>query len=72
MIIGGEIGAPVRNRTSISAFGGLRHIRWTTGAHYDSKGYYRGWGIKKQVKGERQIYYFRERFGCIERENWII
>ena len=27
------VGAPVGNRTPISGSGGLRHIRWTTGAH---------------------------------------
>lgn len=27
-------GAPAKNRTWISGFGGLRHIHWTTGANY--------------------------------------
>lgn len=26
-------GAPAKNRTWISGFGGLRHIHWTTGAY---------------------------------------
>src|SRR6476659_217839 len=32
-VFGTDYGAPMRNRTSISGFGGLRHIHWTMGAY---------------------------------------
>jgi hypothetical protein len=64
-----KIGAPVRNRTSISAFGGLRHIRWTTGARCTARVII--WDAKPKSKqitaGKFTI--LVDLMGCIEREN---